>query len=97
MTEYKHLEEKFRRAQELGGGIAKLAPSVSHDFNKTYPSNFYVFIHYVFVTVFSGCAGDSAGKRRNRPKPCFQLLPPGEECLEKSRRSDRRSVREIRD
>src|SRR5579871_2501246 len=32
VTEYKHLEEKFRRAQRLEG-IARLAAGVSHDFN----------------------------------------------------------------
>jgi signal transduction histidine kinase len=32
VTEYKHLEEKFRRAQRLEG-IARLAGGVSHDFN----------------------------------------------------------------
>jgi PAS domain S-box-containing protein len=32
VTEYKHLEEKFRRAQKLEG-IARLAGGVAHDFN----------------------------------------------------------------
>ncbi len=32
VTEYKHLEEKFRRAQRLEG-IARLAGGVAHDFN----------------------------------------------------------------
>jgi len=32
VTEYKHLEEKFRRAQRLEG-IARLAGGISHDFN----------------------------------------------------------------
>jgi PAS domain S-box-containing protein len=32
VTEYKHLEEKFRRAQRLEG-IARLAAGVAHDFN----------------------------------------------------------------
>ncbi len=31
-------------------------------------------------TVFSGGAGDSADKRRNRARPCFQLPALGEEC-----------------
>ena len=49
-------------------------------------------------TVFSGCAGDSAGKRRNRARPCFQLLALVEERLgDLSAKRQTRSVRDIRD
>jgi hypothetical protein len=49
-------------------------------------------------TVFSECAGSSAGKRRNLARPCFQLAALVEERLgDLSAKRQTRSMRDTRD